>query len=226
MIHILQNHLAVAKFMAKFGHGIYSGYSCLRERRIRYKGSPFHQEWGVGQGRKHFWACGIRITSYDMALSPYVLYIHTSAGDFTARNNQLWRSHLAIIIYKLCESYEDDDWLPWMLHWRSILALYSSSSWYIYSLATCFPQDEEQTRAKRRYIQGKFTCVVLSISASTLNHVSSTSFNTKYLNYLLFHETSDFSFTSKVDHHVMHILTPTMLYVRTQALNVVIITYI
>lgn len=156
------------------------------------------------------------------AMSPYVLYIHTSAGDFTARNNQLWRSHLAIIIYKLCESYEDDDWLPWMLHWRSILALYSSSSWYILSLATCFPQDEEQTRANRRYIQGKFTCVVLSISASTLNHVSSTSFNTKYLNYLLFHETSDFSFTSKVDHHVMHILTPTMLYVRTQALNVVI----
>lgn len=70
------------------------------------------------------------------AMSPYVQYIHTSAGDFTARNNQLWRSHLAIIIYKPCESYEDDDWLPWMLHWRSILALYSSSSWYIYSLAT------------------------------------------------------------------------------------------
>ena len=135
------------------------------------------------------------------AMSPYVLYIHTSAGDFTARNNQLWRYHLAIIIYKPCESYEDDDRLPWMLHWRSILALYSSSSWIIYSLAKCFPQDEEQTRAKRRYIQGKFTCVVLSISASILNHVSSTSFNTKYLNYLLFHETSDFSFTSKVDLH-------------------------
>lgn len=89
-----------------------------------------------------------------------------------------------------------------------------------------YPQDEEQTRAKRRYIQGKFTCVVLSISASILNHVSSTSFNTKYLNYLLLHETSDFSFTSKVDHHVMHTLTPTMLYVRTQALNVVIITHL